>query len=102
MLEEFLDTNSALFADDYVGLKIDVEQMAHGSDVAKQRRLDRDGGIPWIVVLDGDGQKLISSDGPGGNIGCPISEDECAFFVPTIGKTITKSSQKRIDEIGTP
>ena len=76
--------------------------MAHGSDVAKQRRGDRDGGIPWIVVLDGDGQQLISSDGPGRNFGCPISEVECVFFVSMIGKTITQSSQKRNDEIGTP
>ena len=30
MLEEFLDTNAELFVDDYVVLKIDVEQMEQG------------------------------------------------------------------------
>ena len=50
MLEEFLDTNADLFADDYLVLKIDVEEMEHGDDIGQQLRGARTGGIPWITI----------------------------------------------------
>ena len=30
----------------------------------------------------------MTSDGPSGNIGCPITEEECAHFIKMIEKTI--------------
>ncbi len=99
MLEEFLDTNAALFADDYLVLKIDVEEMEHGDEIGQQLRGTRTGGIPWITILDGEGTELETSDGPGGNIGCPITEDECAYFVSMIEKTIQHAPEGRVAEI---
>jgi len=98
-LEEFLDTNAALFSDDYLVLKIDVEEMEHGDEIAKQLRGDRTGGIPWMTILSADGMELVSSDGPAGNIGCPVSEDECAYFVSMIEKTIQHAPEGRVAEI---
>ena len=37
--------------------------MELGQDVAKTLRKSRSGGIPWMVILDGNGKELISSDG---------------------------------------
>ncbi len=99
MLEEFLDTNTDLFADDYLVLKIDVEKMEHGDETAKRLRRDRSGGIPWITILDGNGTELVTSDGPGGNIGCPITQEECAYFMGMIEKTIPHASDSRVAEI---
>ena len=99
MLEEFLDTNAALFADDYIVLKIDVEEMQHGDVIGKKLRGDRTGGIPWFTILDAEGAELVSSDGPNGNIGCPVSEDECAYFVSMIEKTIQHAPAGRVAEI---
>ena len=45
------------------------------------------GGIPWMVILDGDGGQLVTSDGPKGNIGCPIQPHERAFFYGMLEKT---------------
>lgn len=99
MLEEFLDTNAQLFADDYIVLKIDVEEMEHGEEIGKQLRGERTGGIPWIVILDGEGTELITSDGPNGNVGCPITVDECAYFVTMIEQTIQHAPAERAKEI---
>lgn len=98
MLEEFLDTNAALFADDYIVLKIDVEEMQHGDEIGKQLRGDG-GGIPWITIIDSEGAEIVNSDGPSGNIGCPISEDERAYFVTMIEKTIQHAPAGRVAEI---
>ena len=99
MLEEFLDSNTALFADDYLVLKIDIEEMEHGGDVARSLRRKQTGGIPWITILDGEGKELITSDGPDGNIGCPIAEKECAYFVSMIARTIQHAPHDRVAEI---
>lgn len=99
MLEEFLDSNAALFADDYLVLKIDIVEMEHGEEVAKLLRGKRTGGIPWITILNGEGKELITSDGPDGNIGCPIAEKECAYFVSMIAQTIQHAPDGRVAEI---
>jgi hypothetical protein len=99
VLEEFLDTNARFFADDYLVLKIDVETMEGGEAVASRLRGARAGGIPWSVILDADGTELVTSDGPDGNIGCPVSEDECAYFVSMIERTIQHAPEGRVAEI---
>ena len=99
MLEEFLDTNADLFADDYVVLKIDVEKMEHGDETARRLRGDQSGGIPWITILDADATELVTSDGPNGNIGCPITEQECAYFIGMIEKTIQHAPESQVAEI---
>ena len=73
--------------------------MENGEAVAQRLRGDRMGGIPWMTILDADGNELITSDGPDGNIGCPASEDERAHFVTTMRKTIQHAPPERIDEI---
>ena len=88
-----------MFADDFLVLKIDVEEMVNGDNIGQQLRGARTGGIPWITILDGEGAELVTSDGPGGNIGCPITEDECAYFVSMIKQTIQHSPEGRVAEI---
>jgi hypothetical protein len=80
-------------------LKIDVDTMQHGGEVAKRLRGDRSGGIPWITIVNGDATELVTSDGPNGNIGCPITEDECAWFVKMIERTIQHAPDGRVAEI---
>ncbi len=99
MLEEFLDTNASLFSDDYLVLKIDTQQMEHGEETGKQLRGERGGGIPWITILDSDGVELVTSDGPNGNIGCPITEPECEYFIQMIEQTIQHAPSGRIADI---
>ena len=77
----------AAIGKDYVDLKIDQDRMQHGKDVAKAIRGERTGGIPWLVILDGDGKELITSDGPKGNVGCPVQPHEREWFYEMLAKT---------------
>lgn len=55
--------------------------MTRGKEVAKKIRGKRTGGIPWSVILDKSGKELVASDGPKGNIGCPIQGYEVDWFM---------------------
>ena len=99
MLEEFLDSNVSLFTDDYVFLAIDVEEMEHGAATAERLRKSNSGGIPWMVILDSDGNELINADGPNGNIGCPIGKQEQEYFLHMIRQTIQHAPADRVDKI---
>jgi|TARA_B110000495_G_C22584932_1_gene351047 hypothetical protein len=99
VLEEFLDTNAELFEHDYVVLKIDVEEMQNGGTVATRLRQGREGGIPWITILNADGQEIVTSDGPQGNIGCPITKGECGYFITMIEKSSQHASTEQVTDI---
>lgn len=68
--------------------------MKNGTKVATRLRKAEGGGIPWMTILDGDGIELVTSDSPDGNVGCPISEAECAWFVAMIEKTALIAPQE--------
>jgi len=82
-----------------VVLKIAIEKMEHGDETAKRLRGERSVGLPWIAILDSAGVKLATSDGPNGNIGCPISADERAVFIEMISKTLQHAPADRVAEI---
>ena len=84
----------SLLSQDYVVVKIDTEEMEHGSEVADQLRNGRQGGIPWMVILDADGNELINSDGPNGNIGCPIQPAEIDYFMTMLETTARHSDSE--------
>ncbi|MEZ5979296.1 MAG: hypothetical protein R3F34_13885 [Planctomycetota bacterium] len=86
-----------LIESDYVLLKIDTERHLHGEEVAKRLRGSDAGGIPWTLVTDADGKALVSSDGPDGNIGCPMTPAERAWFVEMLRRTRTRLTD---DELG--
>ena len=68
--------------------------MTHGAEVAKRLRGDRDGGIPWMVILDANGGELISADGPDGNIGCPVAPDGIEYFMKMLEQTAKHSDDE--------
>ena len=73
--------------------------MKDGAQVAARLRQEAGGGIPWMTILDSNGVELVNSDGPGGNIGCPISEEECAWFVDMIRKSAAKNPDETSSSI---
>ena len=75
--------------------------MTGGKEVAARIRGKNTGGIPWMVILDGDGKALITGDGPEGNIGCPVAPEERAHFIDMIGKTRNKLTDKQVENIKT-
>ncbi|MEM7205601.1 MAG: hypothetical protein AAF628_35425 [Planctomycetota bacterium] len=74
------------FAKDYVVVMLDVERMTDGAALAEELR-QGDGGIPWLVILDGDGKAKVTSDGPDGNVGCPAQPAEIDYFMTMLDTT---------------
>ena len=77
----------ARFAKDYEVIMLDVDRMTDGDALAKELRKGKSGGIPWMVILDGDGEPVITSDGPKGNVGCPAAPHEIDHFLAMLDQT---------------
>lgn len=90
--------NSPLFDDNYLVVAIATDKMEGGQVMFDEMKKDRSGGMPWMVILDGDGKELITSVGPEGNIGCPVQPAEVAHFVTMIESSST-SDEQRLEEI---
>lgn len=91
---------SALLAKDYVLLSIDAAKHKDGDRVIKKlRQGHKSAGIPWMTVLDADGKELVTSDGPKGNIGCPIQPDEIAWFRTMLERTRSRLTDAELDTI---
>lgn len=84
---------------DYVDLKIDTVRHAGGKELEKKLTGGASVGHPWSVILKSDGSQLITSDGPGGNIGCPVSAEEQAHFVDMIKTSRLAIQDKELEVI---
>jgi protocatechuate 3,4-dioxygenase beta subunit len=90
-LAKYLETNATLVDKDYVWITIDP-RFPNGEQVIKRLRM-KDGGIPWITILDADGKTLITSDSPSGNIGYPADTEGRAHWEKMI-----RTTARRLDE----
>ena len=61
--------------------------MTEGAELAKELRKGKNGGIPWMVILDAAGKARITSDGPKGNCGCPAQPHEIDHFMKMVDDT---------------
>lgn len=68
--------------------------MKNGAEVALRLRGTAKGGIPWIVIVDSDGKALCNSDAPSGNVGCPVTPEEAAWFFSMLERTKLSLSAK--------
>jgi len=98
VLEEFLGREQVapLFAKGWIDVMIDVDRDSNGKQVNERLQGKRNGGLPWMVILDGDGKELVSSNAEpkGGNIGGPVTVEECAWF----GVMLQRSRGQRVSE----
>lgn len=76
-----------------------MDRHLNGKQVAERLRGSSEGGIPWTVITDSKGAPLITSDGPEGNIGCPVDESETAWFMQMITKTARHLGEAEIAKI---
>lgn len=85
MLEEFLgrEKTAPVYEQGWVDVMIDVDRDTNGKAVNERLKGSRPGGLPWMVILDPDGNEIVSSNAEtrdGKNIGGPRTEWECAWF----------------------
>ncbi len=94
VLGRFLDEHRQVLDKDYVFVTIDRSRWQHGSDVMKRLRVDKDQGIPWFVILDANGKRLVTSDAPEGNIGFPSTPAGVEYFLKMLTTTAQRLSQE--------
>ncbi|HVU86098.1 MAG TPA: thioredoxin family protein [Pirellulales bacterium] len=94
ILSRYLDDHRATIAKDYVYVKLD-SRFRNGETVVKRLR-NEPGGIPWMVILDADGKRLITSTGPNGNIGHPSSPEGREHFAKMLRSTARHMSEQEI------
>lgn len=94
MLEEFLgrDVAAPILQKGWVDVMIDVDRDTHGKEVNERLKGERAGGLPWMVILDGDGKEIVTAnaedeDHQGKNIGGPVADWECAWFVEMLRRS---------------
>jgi thiol:disulfide interchange protein len=94
MLSRFLSRHKPELERHYVFVKLDVSRDEHGDAVRDRHQKDRDGGIPWYVILDADGGELTTSNLPesagedaGENIGYPGGPTGAEHFLTMLQKT---------------
>ena len=80
-------------------LSISDEHLSNVEPVAKRLRGDANGGIPWMVILDNNGDSLATSDGPSGNIGYPFEPTEIEHFIDMLKRTSRRISSEEIAQL---
>lgn len=84
-----------MFAEDYQFVAIATDEMEGGKEIMDELKKDRNGGMPWMVILDGDGNELVTSNDPdGNNVGCPVEPHEIAHFVDMIKQSSDASEEE--------
>jgi hypothetical protein len=81
-----------VLAKEFVNLKLDFDR-AKGAKEIEKRYIEKEQGLPWFAFLDGDGNALIHSTGPKGNVGFPAQPDEIAYF-----RTMLEKVQKHLTD----
>ena len=85
-----------VLAQDYISFEIDVDRMTNGKEVASTLTGGRSTGYPWFAIVNGDGEVIGTSDGPNGNIGCPVTEEEAAVLFEVLANTRIRITDEQL------
>jgi hypothetical protein len=91
MLARYFERHRSIWEKDYLWVRID-ERWIGCEEVIKRIREDH-GGIPWLAIVDAEGNVLATSDGPDGNIGFPGEPAGIDHFVGML-----KSTRQRLSD----
>ncbi len=75
--------------------------MQNGKQAAVKLGHNADAGLPWMTILDSNGVEIINSDSPNGNIGCPITEQECGYFMTMIEQSKQRLTSQQTSDLAT-
>ncbi len=88
-----------IFGAEFVDLKVDLAKTPKARQLYLKYAKNGDG-VPWFAFFDGDGAVLGTSVGKTGNVGCPESSEEIAFFVDML-KKITHMNADQLKQVET-
>ena len=100
LLSGWLDEHAAILEQDYVLLKIDTYRDRNANGVAKRIAGDYPG-IPFHAIYDADGNRIIDSDGPEGNIGYPSADEPegMKHFKRMLDTTRAKLTEAQVEHL---
>jgi hypothetical protein len=87
-----LDDVAPVLAREFVTLKLDFDRSKGAKEVAK-RYAGKEEGLPWFAFIDANGDPIVTSTGPKGNVGTPWAPHEVEHF-----KTMLLQAKKRLTE----
>ena len=99
VLSRFFARQQALFDKDYIRVKIDTQRMDQGAEVAKRYQPGDAQGVPWMVILNGEGEVVSTSVAKDGNIGCPSKPEEIDHFISMLTSTKKRLTDSDLDAI---
>ena len=86
-----------ILAKDFVPVKIDIDRML-GAEPIEEKYVNSYGGVPWIAILDSDGELLADSfNEEGRNIGSPWADWEVEYFGVMMREVPRNISEADID-----
>ena len=99
MLADFLEANRQWEAD-YLWVKMD-HRFTGASEIMSNLREGAEGGIPWMAILDADGEKLATSNHfeSGQNIGFPSSAQGREHFTKMLLDTRQTMTDEQLNEM---
>ena len=80
-------------------IKLDLARMTGAEDVLAKYNSSKSGGVPWFAFLDARGNALVTSDGPGGNIGYPFKPEEIEHFTAMLRKVARRIEPAQVSAI---
>ena len=98
-LARWMDAQHALLEKDYVILKVMTELESHAQEVFDTLNRPREAGVPWFAITDAEGKVLMTSDGPMGNIGMPMSSEDIRHMREMLAKTANRLTGDEIDKL---
>jgi len=75
--------------------------MTNGKAVAEELGMPRQSGIPWLVIVNSAGDRLVTSVGDKGNIGYPFEPHEIEYFLVMLKTTSPLMTDDRLGLIET-
>ncbi|WP_435005085.1 DUF255 domain-containing protein [Tundrisphaera lichenicola] len=88
-----------IIGSEFVDVKLDLSRMTGADEILAKYNDGQSGGIPWFVFTDAKGKAIVTSDGPKGNVGYPVTPEEIGHFTAMLRKAARKLTPSQIDEI---
>lgn len=87
-----------VLAREFVTLKLDFDRSKGAKEIAL-RYAGKDEGLPWFAFIDANGQAIVTSTGPKGNVGAPWAPHEIDHFKAMLLKAKRQLTDAQVDAL---
>ena len=87
-----LEDVGPVLAREFVTLKLDFDR-SKGAKEIETRYAGKEQGLPWFAFVNGDGEAIVTSTGPKGNVGMPWAPEEVDHF-----ETMLQKAKKHLSD----